>query len=110
VLAARIIKYRNLLGGFYEVRQLREVYGISDSLFVVIRDKVYADTGRIRKMDLNKSSEWELSRHPYVGKYTARGIMAYRRQADTIEDINELKINGLITQEILEKLKNYVVF
>ena len=28
--AARIVKYRNLLGGFYEVEQLREVYGISD--------------------------------------------------------------------------------
>ena len=31
--ASRIMKYRNLLGGFYALGQLKEVYGINDSIF-----------------------------------------------------------------------------
>ena len=32
IYAARIIKYRTMLGGFVEINQLQEVYGLSDSL------------------------------------------------------------------------------
>ncbi|HJZ39843.1 MAG TPA: helix-hairpin-helix domain-containing protein [Bacteroidales bacterium] len=110
VLATRIVKYRNLLGGFYDVTQLREVYGISDSLLTMISNRLYADPGEIRKLDLNKAEEGVMSRHPYIGRYTARGIIAYRSEADTLKSINELKVNGLITQETLEKLKYYVIF
>jgi competence protein ComEA len=110
VLAARIIKYRNLLGGFYDVNQLREVYGISDSLLTMISQGLYADPVGIRKLDLNKAEEGVMSRHPYIGRYTARGIIAFRREADTIKNINELIFNGLITKQTLEKLKPYIIF
>ncbi len=36
VLASRIVRYREKLGGFYNVAQLREVYGISDSLYLFL--------------------------------------------------------------------------
>jgi competence ComEA-like helix-hairpin-helix protein len=40
ILSARIIKYRNKLGGFYTVAQLKEVHGISDSTFEKISPKI----------------------------------------------------------------------
>ncbi len=49
VLARRIIRYRTLLGGYYSPEQIREVYGITDSLFLRIRERLEADTAHINK-------------------------------------------------------------
>jgi competence protein ComEA len=69
VLARRIIRYRTVLGGFYSPEQMREIYGITDSLFLRIRERLEADTVHIKKINLNTSSEKDLAHHPYAGKY-----------------------------------------
>jgi DNA uptake protein ComE-like DNA-binding protein len=109
VLARRIVRYRTLLGGFYAPRQLTEVYGITDSLFVRISIRVSADTAVIRKLNLNLATEKELARHPYIGKYMARGIIDYRSFVGRIKSLDELSINGLITAKDLEILKKYLL-
>jgi competence protein ComEA len=108
VLARRILRYRSLLGGFYDTGQLMEVYGISDSLYVLISHNVYADTTHIRKINLNEAGENDLARHPYIGKHTARGIIRYRAKVHTIKSFHELTVNGLITIEVMEKLEKYL--
>ena len=40
VLSERIVKYRNRLGGFYHVDQLKEVYGISEETFLSILPEI----------------------------------------------------------------------
>ncbi|NSW93088.1 MAG: helix-hairpin-helix domain-containing protein, partial [Bacteroidales bacterium] len=55
VLSARIIKYRNLLGGFTAVDQLKEVYGLPEETFNLISKRLYADTLKIRKININKA-------------------------------------------------------
>jgi competence protein ComEA len=69
ILSKRIVRYRTLLGGFYDTGQLKEVYGLSDSLLSAIKPRFYADTTIIFKLSLNNASESELARHPYIGKY-----------------------------------------
>lgn len=108
VLARRIIRYRAILGGYYSPEQIREVYGISDSLFLVIRGRLSADTAGLRKINLNTSEEKEMARHPYLGKYTAAGILKYRIQVGMILNINELIVNGLIPKDRYDKLKYYI--
>jgi len=109
VLAKRIVLYRSLLGGYCHTSQLKEVYGISDSLFLAINTRVFADTTVIRKLDLNHITESELARHPYIGRYTARGIILYRSKVQKINCLDELRVNGLIPAENLEKLKKYLM-
>jgi competence protein ComEA len=108
VLARRIIRYRTLLGGYYSAEQIREIYGISDSLFLRIRERLEADTAHIIKISLNTSEERDLARHPYIGKYVAAGIVKYRMHVGKILNINELIINGLIPGDRFDKLKYYV--
>jgi DNA uptake protein ComE-like DNA-binding protein len=108
VLARRIVRYRNLLGGFYITTQLKEVYGISDSLFTALVPRLAADTSLIVKINVNNATEKELARHPYIGKYTAGGILRYRNTAKTIKNLDELTNNGILTPENLEKLKKYL--
>ena len=108
VLASRIVKYRGRLGGYINTLQIKEVYGISDSLFIQIRNRLVADTAKIIKINLNTASEKELSRHPYIGRYVARGIVQYRAQVREIKTLDELQKQGLIRQDILEKLRGYL--
>ncbi|HBK40302.1 MAG TPA: hypothetical protein DDZ57_01845, partial [Porphyromonadaceae bacterium] len=49
----RIVKYRNLLGGFVSVEQLREVYGIDNELFSRISPYIQADEN-FRKLWINE--------------------------------------------------------
>ena len=108
VLARRIIRYRMVLGGYSSPEQIREVYGITDSLFLGIRHRLEADTTYIIKINLNTSEEKELARHPYIGRYVAAGIAKYRTHAGKILNINELIINGLVPKDRFDKLKYYV--
>jgi DNA uptake protein ComE-like DNA-binding protein len=108
VLARRILRYRTALGGYYSPEQIREVYGISDSLFLTIRERLEADTARIKKINLNTAAERDLAHHPYIGKYVSAGIIKYRRHAGKILNINELIMNGLIPKDQYDKLKYYV--
>jgi len=108
VLARRIVRYRNLLGGFYDAGQIKEVYGISDSVYFIIRNRLLADTLGIKKLNLNEASESDLSRHPYIGRFVARGIIRYRSSVHTIRSLDELVKNGLIPAENIEKLEKYL--
>ena len=108
VLARRIIRYRTILGGYYSTEQIREVYGVTDSLFLRIRERLEADTALIKKISLNKSEERDLARHPYIGRYVATGIVKYRTHSGKILNINELTINGLIPKDRFDRLKYYL--
>lgn len=108
VLSQRIVRYRNLLGGFYGTEQLKEVYGLSDSVYAQIAHYLYADTLSLRKINLNEASEREMAMHPYIGRYTARAIVLYRTKVARINKLDELTINGLLTTVQLRKLKRYL--
>jgi DNA uptake protein ComE-like DNA-binding protein len=108
VLAGRIIKYRRLLGGFYSVTQLKEVYGIADSVPVIAGKNFYADTATIKRFDLNTATEKDLARHPYIKSYSAKGIIKFREKVKEIKSGEELLKNGLLTEEQYEKVKFYI--
>jgi len=108
VLARRIIRYRAMLGGYFSPAQIREVYGVTDSLILRISERLEADTAHLKKINLNTSEERDLARHPYIGRYVAAGIVQYRKHIGKILNINELLINGLIPKDRFDKLKYYV--
>jgi competence protein ComEA len=108
VLAKRIIRYRSLLGGFYSPHQIKEVYGINDSLYLRLEDMLVADSTGLKKINLNTATEKEMARHPYLGRYIASGIIRYRTQVTRIRSINELKINGLLSEEAFIKIQKYL--
>jgi competence protein ComEA len=110
VLARRIIRYRDLLGGFYTVEQLREVYGISDSLFQKIRGYFYTDPDLVHKIAINDAGEAQLSRHPYIGRYTAKAIISYRKATGRISDMDELIQNKILPEGIPLRLRPYLIF
>ena len=68
VFSSRIIKFRELLGGFYSKEQLLEVYNLSEETYENIKDNISVDSTLIRKIRINLADYKELLRHPYLKK------------------------------------------
>ena len=110
VLATRTLKYRNLIGGFANVEQLSEVYGINRELIERLADQLTIDSSQIRKIPVNKATLNELAKHPYINEQQARGILTFRRLQKRIDNIDELTRNNILEPETAEKIKPYLSF
>lgn len=110
VLSSRIIKYRNLLGGFAQVSQLNEVYGLSEEIYNIVSGMLKADPADIRKIDINTADYRQLIRLPYFERYEVTSILKYRELSGKIKSCDDLVGNGIITSEKAEKVKWYLEF
>ena len=93
--ARRIIRYRTLLGGYVDIRQLWEVHGMDSARYNDIAPYLYADPADITKIDLNSATLEQLKRHPYLDYYQAKAIIQLRDASGsyrTTEDILKIPI------------------
>lgn len=107
VFAGRIIKYRNLLGGFVSADQLLEVYGLSEETLDMIRDRIVMDTSAIHKMQLNSLTFSELLRHPYLDYEQVKALVNYRDYKGNVQSISELQINFILSDSALQRVMPY---
>lgn len=110
VLSQRIIDFRELLGGFYDREQVKEVYGISKELYENINHHFVINTGVYRKISINRASIFYLRKHPYLNFYQARDIIEYRKKKGYITSKQQLKSIPSIDEETLKKLLPYIDF
>jgi len=110
VLSLRIIKYRNLLGGFASAEQLKEVYGLSEETYGLIRERVFADTMLITRININTAGYKELAKLPYFDKYEVTAILKYKELKGRIEGFNDLIDNKLIPVGKVPKIRPYLTF
>ena len=104
-LSARIIKVRELYGGFYSPNQIREVYGLEPSVADEVLKYAFIKNPVLRKININEASE---IRHPTIKPYIAKAIINYRLQHgkfNTIDDLLKIKI---LDSETLEKVRPYL--
>jgi DNA uptake protein ComE-like DNA-binding protein len=110
VLSLRIIKYRQLLGGYAVNDQLREVYGLPAETFETIKDMVTVDTLCIERIEINSADFKRLSRMPYFERSEVTSILKFRELEGRIRSIEELVGNKLIGEETARKVKPYLSF
>lgn len=89
VLAERIIKFRESVGGFIHPDQLKDCYGISPELFAQLKPQLIT-SGSPKMIHINTVDPTTIS-HPYLNKKMAKLIKAYRDQHGMFENANELK-------------------
>ncbi len=108
-LSMNIIKLREQLGGFARVEQLKEVYGISEETFQLIRSSVFVNTSQVKKLNLNAATFYELNAHPYLKGEIAKAFVEYRKLHNyKIENLNQIKEITLINEEIFRKIVPYL--
>lgn len=107
-LSARIIAFREKLGGFYSVEQVGETYGLPDSTFQKIKGRLQVDGNGIRKINVNTATKEELKAHPYIRWNLANAIVEYRNQHGAFKSLEELKQIVLIDENAYQKISNYL--
>jgi len=110
VLSARIIKYRNLIGGFASVKQLMEVYGLPQETYDLIKGRLFADISDLRRINVNSADFRELSHIHYLEKYDISAILKYRELSGRIKSIEDLKENKILAPEKADKVEPYLDF
>jgi competence ComEA-like helix-hairpin-helix protein len=108
--AKRITGYRRLLGGFYSVEQLREVYGMDEERFLSLSPWFRADASLIRRLSVNTLPADSLAKHPYINYRQANAIVKLRKRRGTLRDWNSLRLLEEFTKEDMERLLPYVAF
>ncbi len=103
----RIIKYRNLLGGFVDSTQLHEVYGLKpETIKNLLRN--FNVQSKVTPIDINSDSINLLAKHPYVSFDVARIIINYRQQHGDIKSAEDLKNIKAIDDSTFLRLKPYL--
>lgn len=108
VLSARIIRYRSLLGGFVEKRQLTEVYGLDSSVVELIEVRLTITYDSVRPLELDSATFGEIARHPYLGYDAARRITSYRSVSQLPPTLGNMVGSGVITPLQAERIAPYV--
>lgn len=110
VFSGRIIKYRNLLGGYSALHQLREVYGLSPETVEKIGSSILVDTSAIQPLNMNGASFSDLLRHPYLNYNDVKALVQYRDFKGRIRSAKEIRGNHLLNDSTLERMIPYLDF
>lgn len=107
--SSRIVKYRELLGGYVRKEQLMEVYGIDNELYARIAGYIDVDSNYI-KLNINELEFRDLLRHPYLNYKQVQEIVNLRDRKGYILLIDELAMLDEFTSEDIERLGPYLQF
>lgn len=110
VMAGRVIKFRDNVGGLHSKEQLLDVYGMTPEVMEKVFDYFLFKSEINNKLAINLLDANSLAKHPYINFGSAKVIVAYREQHGaytTAEDLLQIKI---FNEEWLERLKPYLDF
>jgi competence ComEA-like helix-hairpin-helix protein len=111
VLSRRIIKYRDLLGGYSNINQLNDVYGLNGKSLSNLKSVAYIDTLFTPERIRINFSEWkDLVQHPYINSRLANDILYLRSNVGFLEGIKDLKNISYLNDSILYRLEPYFEF
>jgi DNA uptake protein ComE-like DNA-binding protein len=108
VFAGRIIRYRQVVGGFFSIDQLQEVYGMTPEKFLSLKSLFKADPSLITLIRLNFADYGLLNRHPYISSKQAGNIISWRSAHGPFIDMEVLKENGILDESAYNKVKPYL--
>ena len=113
--AKQIIRYREQLGGFVSVEQLREVKALQpllkDSLSTdSLLSYFFIDSVRVVPLKVNSMRVERLQRHPYLSFEQARAIYELRRRKIHLKHLDQLRTLDCLTEQDVQRLRPYLSF
>jgi competence protein ComEA len=108
-LAARIVNFREKLGGFYSINQVAETFALPDSTFQKIRPRLILGSTSVKAININTAGADILKTHPYIRWNFANAIVQYRNQHGNYTSVEELLRIVIIDAAWLDKVRPYLV-
>ncbi len=110
VFANRIVKYRNMLGGFVDTVQFAEVYGLPPETIEQLQTQVVIrNTDVVQKINLNTANIKTLAAHPYISFKVAKAIVKHRENYGTYSKVEDVKEVYLVDEDLFAKIARYIV-
>jgi competence ComEA-like helix-hairpin-helix protein len=106
-LAQRIITFREKLGGFYSIEQIKETYGLQDSTFQLIKP-LLSCIPNTKKININTADVTILKQHPYIKWPIANAIIQYRNQHGPFSSLQDLQKIVLLNDTLYAKIIGYI--
>jgi DNA uptake protein ComE-like DNA-binding protein len=106
--AKTILKYRNSLGGFYDKKQLMEVWKFDQEKFDGVEKYITVNASKIKRININ-NCETDQLKIPYLKWNQANAIVSYRKQHGKFKTIDEIKLTDLVDDETLRKIAPYLI-
>ena len=103
--AARIVNYRQRLGGYAHTEQLREIDDFPEQAL-----GYFVTGGGVQRLKVNRLRLGELRRHPYINYYQAKAIVDYRRLHGPLTSLDQLRLLDDFTAADIDRLRPYVEF
>jgi len=108
VFASRIIKYRDLLGGYVSISQLQEVYGIDSLKYASLKDFFLpCNHELIQHLNINEADFKDLLKHPYISYDFTKDIVN-RRQKKVFDKAEDAFNDQFISDTLFQKLLPYL--
>ncbi len=108
-LAARIVKFRDGLGGFVSETQFSEVFGL-DSLALEELNRLARVKSPVKKININTASPEDLDRHPYLSRRQSEIIVRYREQHGAFQSEEDLLKIKILDERLVSKIAPYLAF
>ncbi len=108
--ASEIVIYRELLGGYHSVEQLRELKCVTQENYERFFSQICCDSCKISKIDINFVPSEELRRHPYISLRTLKRIIKQRQLKGGWSRIEEMVEQNILTEEEAKRLAPYLRF
>ena len=108
-LSARIIKFRDRLGGFVVDAQLYDVYGLSPEVAEKTLKRYQVLTPpKINKININTASAAELAKLVYIPYKVGQRIVDYRTEVGAIKSYSELTQIEDFPSDKIDRIKLYL--
>ena len=109
VFSKRIVQYRELLGGYYKIDQIKEVYGIDQDAFEEISSQLTLTDTLLKKININLCDAKKLMTHPYINDWNlANAIINYRKTHGPYSSVSSLKNIHLVKEQWLHQIQPYL--
>ena len=108
--AMHIIRYRELLGGYYSKSQISELEVVTEDNFYKILPQIWCDSAKIKKIFINFARSNELEVHPYISNQMLKRIVNYRELKGGWSTIEEMIESNILTDEQAARIAPYLDF
>ncbi|MBR1889028.1 MAG: helix-hairpin-helix domain-containing protein [Alloprevotella sp.] len=105
--ARKIFQYRENLGGFLSMEQLKDIEGLPDN----ISEYLYLASGYpVRRISINKANFKTLVRHPYLSYEQTCDIVNYIHKYGKLKSWRDLQFSSHFTENDFQRLAPYFDF
>ena len=109
-MASRILEFRDKLGGFVDLEQLRDVKGMDEARFAAIKPYINLGEVETHKIDVNRADFKTLVHHPYLSYEQVKRIFNQREKRGMIKNWAQLEALLKEEGEVNPLLERYVKF